>query len=194
MQVALQTLHDILRAARPRGLNGAEEAEAYVDPNCGELWAVVRLVLKDSNKNIVVQGLALLALAVAAVGAHINQNQHTQIKSLLPLVVAALADNKKGVRDAALACLDACRGRVQRELMLKNLRAAVGMEAPVGREEALRWCFVLELSKDSTVDLLYRAKASSDGPPAIVGKITCFTGTKVRGQAAIWLSNMPSLG
>jgi hypothetical protein len=23
--------------------------------------------------------------------------------------------------------------------MLKNLRAAVGMEAPVGREEALRW-------------------------------------------------------
>jgi hypothetical protein len=110
MQVALQTLHDILRAARPRGLNGAEEeAEAYVDPNCGELWAVVRLVLKDSNKNIVVQGLALLALAVAAVGGHINQNQHTQIKSLLPLVVAALADNKKGVRDAALACLDACR-------------------------------------------------------------------------------------
>jgi hypothetical protein len=44
-----------------------------------------------------------------------------------------------GVRDAALACLDVCRGRVQRELMLKNLRAAVGMEAPVGREEALRW-------------------------------------------------------
>ena len=192
MQVALQTLHDILRAARPRGLNGAEEAEAYVDPNCGELWAVVRLVLKDSNKNIVVQGLALLALAVAAVGAHINQNQHTQIKSLLPLVVAALADNKKGVRDAALACLDACRGRVQRELMLKNLRAAVGMEAPVGREEALRWCFVLKLSKNSTVDLLYRAKASSNGPPAIAGKIkknTCFT--KVRGQAAIWHSNMP---
>ena len=44
-----------------------------------------------------------------------------------------------GGRDAVLACLDVCRGRVQRELMLKNLRAAVGMEAPVGREEALRW-------------------------------------------------------
>jgi hypothetical protein len=28
--------------------------------------------------------VALLALAVAAVGGHINQNQQTQIKSLLP--------------------------------------------------------------------------------------------------------------
>jgi len=141
---ALEALDAVLRHACRGAVHapdkGLAEQEPYMEAQCGPLWSALKARLKDSNKNVVVQALAVLSRCIAATGSGINNTQSTQIKSILPMVMGLIGDSKRAVRDAVIGCLEVCAGTVNSDLVLKSLPAAITVESPPARQEALRWC------------------------------------------------------
>ena len=102
----------------------------------GDFWSAVKKGLGDSNTKIVIAVLEVLATAVRAVGADVN-SPHTQIGSMLSMVIRLVGDSKAAVRRAAIACLDACLGRVSGGRMMSKLPRALSLDLACGRQEAL---------------------------------------------------------
>jgi len=116
----------------------------------GDFWGALKKGLGDSNTKIVIAVLEVLATAVRAVGGDVNSS-HTQIGSLLSLVMRLVGDSKAAVRMAAIACLDACVGRVSDGRMMSKLPRALSLDLACGRLEALAWCARLLESRVSVV-------------------------------------------
>jgi hypothetical protein len=129
-QAAIMAIDDIVSKARPIGCTGP-----YMKGACGELWASLKARLKDSNKNLAILVLVLLAKIADAVGPCVDK----YAKHIMPNMLALISDNKKAVRDAVIQCLSTWSKHLAAETMLKHLPAALQVEAPQSRQEALRW-------------------------------------------------------
>ena len=67
-QAAIIAIDDIVSKAKPIGCKGP-----YMDGACGELWASLKARLKDSNKNLAILVLGLLAKIADAVGPSVDK-------------------------------------------------------------------------------------------------------------------------
>ena len=122
-QAALTAIEDIVVKAKPLGCT-----VPYMDGSCGELWAGLKARLKDSNKNLATQTLALLVKIAEAVGPAIDRYS----KAILPNMLTLISDNKKSVRDAVVACFSAWAALIPPETVLKHLPIALSVDAPAG--------------------------------------------------------------
>jgi cytoskeleton-associated protein 5 len=122
-QAALTAIEELVVKAKPLGCAGP-----YMDGSCGELWAGLKARLKDSNKNLATQTLALLVKIAEAVGPAVERYS----KTILPGVLALISDNKKTVRDAVVACFSTWAAVVPPETVIKHLPIALSVDAPAG--------------------------------------------------------------
>jgi len=129
-QAAIAAIDEIVTKAKPLGCTGP-----YMEGACGELWGAMKARLKDINKNLAIQVVALLGKIAAAVGAPVEK----YAKFVMPNMLALIADNKKQVREAVVACLSAWGERVSIECIVKHIPAALSVESPAGREDSARW-------------------------------------------------------
>ena len=160
---ALVSLDNILRSRCPLGMQDARHFSLiYIKVN---LWLALKAALGgETNKNLVVQLLGVLSAAIEGVGSSIN-HKDSHLKSILPVVMALIGDNKKAVRDAVCRCLDACKPLLHTELMLKNLPLAMQVESPFGRQQALAWSAAYLMHLSSTC-------CEEDDKPDVSGLVT----------------------
>ena len=67
-QAAIAAIDEIVTKAKPLGCTGP-----YMEGACGELWGAMKARLKDINKNLAIQVVALLGKIAAAVGAPVEK-------------------------------------------------------------------------------------------------------------------------
>ena len=130
-QEAIAALDDIVSKAKPPA--NAPHKQGYIKVTGAELWKSLRARLQDSNKNILVQVLALLGKIAEAMGP--DADKHA--KHVLPSMLALTSDSKRAVCDALMACLQCWAKNVASETMIKHLPVALSVELPAGREAAL---------------------------------------------------------
>ena len=130
-QEAIAALDDIVSKAKPP--TTAPHKQRYIKVTGAELWKSLRARLQDSNKNILVQVLALLGKIAEAMGP--DADKHA--KHVLPSMLALTSDSKRAVCDALMACLRCWAKNVASETMIKHLPVALSVELPAGREAAL---------------------------------------------------------
>ena len=130
-QEAIAALDDIVSKAKPPA--NAPHKQGYIKVTGAELWKSLRARLQDSNKNILVQVLALLGKIAEAMGP--DADKHA--KHVLPSMLALTSDSKRAVCDALMACLRCWAKNVASETMIKHLPVALSVELPAGREAAL---------------------------------------------------------
>jgi hypothetical protein len=129
-QAGITAVEEIIVKAKPLGCTGV-----YMEASCGDLWPALKARLKDSNKNLATQTLSLLSKLAIACGPAIEK----YAKVVLPNMLALISDNKKAVRDAVLACLSVWAERISAETVVKHLPIAITVDAPAGREDAVKW-------------------------------------------------------
>ena len=130
-QEAIAALDDVVSKAKPPA--NAPHKQGYIKVTGAELWKSLRARLQDSNKNILVQVLALLGKIAEAMGP--DADKHA--KHVLPSMLALTSDSKRAVCDALMACLRCWAKNVASETMIKHLPVALSVELPAGREAAL---------------------------------------------------------
>ena len=130
-QEAIAALDDVVSKAKPPAT--APHKQGYIKVTGAELWKSLRARLQDSNKNILVQVLALLGKIAEAMGP--DADKHA--KHVLPSMLALTSDSKRAVCDALMACLRCWAKNVASETMIKHLPVALSVELPAGREAAL---------------------------------------------------------
>jgi hypothetical protein len=144
-QSAIVAIDELVTKAKPLGCQGP-----YMEGSCGEMWAALKARLKDSNKNLATQVLALLGKIADAIGPSVDKYS----KHVMPNMLALISDNKKTVRDAVLQCLAAWARHISSETVIKYLPIALSVESPAGREDAFKWAAdYLAARKSEPVDL-----------------------------------------
>lgn len=145
-QAAITAIDEIVSKAKPLGCQGP-----YMEGACGELWAGLKARLKDSNKNLAIQVLALLGKIGDAVGPAVDK----YARHVMPNMLALISDNKKTVRDAVIQCLSCWSKHITTETCIKYLPVALCVESPAGREDAFKWAadFLSTRDKSDLVDL-----------------------------------------
>ncbi len=147
-QAGLTAVEDIVTKAKPLGCTGV-----YMEANCGDLWPALKARLKDSNKNLATQTLGLLAKLAIACGPPVEK----YAKVVFPNMLALISDNKKAVRDAVLACLTTWAERISADTVVRHLPVAINVDAPAGREDAVKWAAEylskLDNAKGQTLDI-----------------------------------------
>ncbi|GAQ86856.1 Armadillo repeat superfamily protein [Klebsormidium nitens] len=126
-QAAIESVNQVIEDARKR-----------IQPaGLGDLFAALKGRLNDSNKNLVVSALAVLASLAAALGPGADKTN----KSILTEVLKCMSDNKKLVRDAALKTMDAWLEALSLDKLVPYL--VVGLAEPKisadGRKELYEW-------------------------------------------------------
>jgi cytoskeleton-associated protein 5 len=145
-QSAIVAIDELVTKAKPLGCQGP-----YMEGSCGEMWAALKARLKDSNKNLATQVLALLGKIADAVGPSVDKYS----KHVMPNMLALISDNKKTVRDAVVQCLAVWARHISSETVIKYLPIALTVESPAGREDAFKWAadYLAARDKSEPVDL-----------------------------------------
>ena len=92
-----------LRIEALQEIQGILKLNPSITPNLGELPAGLKARLGDTNKNLVVLTLNILATLSAKLGNGLNKI----VRSLLPAILTVMSDAKVNVREAAMATLNA---------------------------------------------------------------------------------------
>uniref|UniRef100_A0A2P2MMY9 Protein MOR1 n=1 Tax=Rhizophora mucronata TaxID=61149 RepID=A0A2P2MMY9_RHIMU len=107
-----------------------EEANKRIQPTgTGELFGALRGRLYDSNKNLVIATLTTIGVIATAMGPAIEKSS----KGILFDIVKCLGDNKKQMRECALATLDSWVAAVHLDKMIPYIIAAL-LDAKLGVE------------------------------------------------------------
>mmetsp|Transcript_41681 Transcript_41681/g.67622 ORF Transcript_41681/g.67622 Transcript_41681/m.67622 type:complete len:1327 (-) Transcript_41681:170-4150(-) len=101
----------------------------------GDLVAKLKAVNKDSNTNLSQKAMLATGQFAYALGAGAS----LPAKTLLPVILSNLADNKKTVRDAALAAMDKFVEALTFTAVLDYVPKYMTVEASVGRAALLQW-------------------------------------------------------
>eukprot|EP00698_Gefionella_okellyi_P019767 TRINITY_DN610_c0_g1_i1.p1 TRINITY_DN610_c0_g1~~TRINITY_DN610_c0_g1_i1.p1 ORF type:complete len:1892 (+),score=578.12 TRINITY_DN610_c0_g1_i1:41-5716(+) len=121
---ALDKLKEILAAANNR-----------IQPKIGELMPGLKARMSDSNKNLVQTAATIVAQLATAMGKHVDKF----VKVIAQSLVDNWCDNKKTVRDAVTAALDALVAEAGFDQFFSYMPGALSVDAPVGRKDALAW-------------------------------------------------------
>ncbi|GJD08766.1 Cytoskeleton-associated protein 5 [Galdieria sulphuraria] len=125
-QEALSSVESILRDAR-----------FSIEPNVNmELVNALKSRISDTNRNLAAFGLSVLEKLLLSLG-----NCGSNIaKHILPAVCTiGIADSKKNVREASLACLERCKTEMGLAFLLKNLPPILQQDNAQLRKEILQW-------------------------------------------------------
>jgi len=125
-QEALNSLEVILRDAR-----------YSIEPNVNmDLVAALKNRISDTNRNLAAFALGVLEKLFLSLGS----SGSNVAKAILPTVcTVGIADSKKNVREASLACLERCRKELGLAFLLKNLPPILQQDNAQLRREVLQW-------------------------------------------------------
>ncbi|GJQ09771.1 hypothetical protein GpartN1_g1562.t1 [Galdieria partita] len=125
-QEALSSVEAILRDAR-----------YSIEPNVNmELVNALKSRISDTNRNLAAYGLVVLEKLLLSLGS----SGSNIAKHVLPAVcTVGVADSKKNVREASLACLERCRTEIGLGFLLKNLPSILQQDNAQLRKEILQW-------------------------------------------------------
>lgn len=129
-QAGIIAVDEVITKGKPLGVKGP-----YMEAACGDLWPALKARLKDSNKNLATQVLVLLAKLAHACGSACERHA----KTVMPNMLGLISDNKKTVRDAVISALQAWADVCSPDTIVKYLPIALAVDAPAGREDAVRW-------------------------------------------------------
>eukprot|EP01133_Synstelium_polycarpum_P011911 gene11911-13877_t len=111
--------------------------------------AVSKGTLADKNQKVLTTTLTLISLLAASTGTAFDK----AAKTLLPGILALLADSKKPIRDAALSAMSTLADDLGLDAFVPSLAAPLSLESAVSRKEALAWTIAhMDLLK-STAEL-----------------------------------------
>ena len=136
---AIQNLGDANWKNRKEALDSILEivksANKRIKPAFGDLATPLAARLSDSNKNIVMEALEILAIIAESMGSQFEKFS----KQFMSGIVANLNDNKVQVRQSASKTLDSFLEVVNLDLMLTAFATSLAADMPNLRRDLLTW-------------------------------------------------------
>ncbi|TPX49741.1 hypothetical protein SeLEV6574_g01287 [Synchytrium endobioticum] len=127
-----------------------ESANKKIKPNVGELMSALKARLSDSNKNLTIKALEIIAMIASAMGKPFDR--YARLSGTT--IASCTADNKAQVRSAATNTLDVIYNACKLETIVPSLGQSLMADQPLLRKDLLKWLADhLELSKDAPPDV-----------------------------------------